>query len=324
MNRNLLSFTTIPDNFQKELFGKISRILKNNESLQLYGAPGSGNTLIAKALVQSQSIRNLYFKDDYKFVLLDGNMLLERSSLGLTSLFFNSLVVEGGETLNQTNLQSKIEEAIFDICDTRKLVLVIDHIQDLMSPELEPFFRNLYNIYRKLEPRFNFIFISSGIVDNEFSYFGPTGRLLGINKIKAAPFGKEDSEWFISEKEKQLDTKLNKEEKEKIIALSGGFPRTIKRLVESVAGKYKLSEIEENPGLDPALAMHFDELTSFTDILPNIPILERYFKAKNTLARGENVEGIIFGKRLTKNEEKLLKYFLKNKGGIPSRADGMG
>ena len=36
------------------------------------------------------------------------------------------------------------------------------------------------------------------------------------------------------------------------------------------------------------------------------------------------MEGIIFGKRLTKNEEKLLKYFLKNKGGILSRADGMG
>ncbi len=319
-----MSFTHVPKDFQKELFKNISEKIKKGESVQIFGAPGSGNSLVVKSLVQSVDIRNEYFGKEYSFLLLDANMLLERTSLGLSRLMIMLLSPNGNMIVDSSLLQSEIEERMSDICRTGKLVLIIDHMQELGSQELLPFFINIYGAYRKLEPKFNFIFVFRNKINapGDVKNFGPLGRLITQNILHTPCFDRDDCFWFIEEKVKQTGVTLKDKDKTLIFRLSGGFPRTVKRLVES-AGRRNLNELENDPAIDPAFVGHLEELLDHPEELPEIPILKKYIENISKGDGGELLGGIKFETKLTKNEEKLLKIFLTGEGEIIEREKGI-
>ncbi len=325
MDQNFLSFTRVPKTFQSDLFEKISTVIKKGESVQIFGAPGSGNSLIVKSLIQSADVRNLHFGDSYRFLLLDSNMLLERNSLGLSRLLLTLLSIDENISTDNSVIQTEIERRISEVCNKGKLVLVIDHMQELILPELKPFFTNLYAIFRKLEPKLNFIFVfsKSNVKLGDMQNLGLLGRLITQNSIKTPPFNKNDSYWFIEEKEKQTGLKLNSTQKEKTYMLSGGFPRTLKRLVESVGKGYKLGDLESNPSVDPLLVGHFEELFGCVEYLPDIPLFKVYVENIGKESRGETLGGVHFANKLTRNEEKILKLLLSSKNRIVEREKGI-
>jgi hypothetical protein len=324
MSNDLLNFSKLPTNFQEELFRDVAKILNRGESMQLYGAPGSGNSLIAKVLMQSQEIREKHFEDNMRFLLIDANLLLERSPLGLSRFFFAMLTAGEIQSSDTVNLYSLIEQEIQKICDTKNLVIIIDHMQELSSPELKPFFVNLYNIYRKLEPKLNFIFIFNKKIESNsnLANFGLIGRLITQNIIKVSSFNNSDANWFIEEKEKQLGFTLPTKVKELVIKLSGGYPRTIKRLAESIGRKNNINELTENPSIDSTLNLHLEELTQYHENLPIIPLLEKYLEIRNK-TDGEMFGNVKLLNKLTKNEEKVLIFLIKNKGEIVEREKGI-
>ncbi len=324
MKQNLLSFSEIPSDFQKELFEKIAAIIKKGESVQLYGVSGSGNSLVARSLIQSNEIKKKYFVGGYSFILFDANLLLERTVVGLYRFFLTLFPSNSDLISDPAFIQNKIDEKITGFCERGKLILIIDHMNELCLPELKPFFVNLYGIYRKMEPNLNFIFMfSNTIKDSDLENFGPIKRLIVQNVIKNNGFCKKDGLWFIGEKEKQARIRLTDEEKEKLYELSGGFPRTLKRLVESVGRGLELDKLQSDPAIDPLLVIHLEELLQNKDDLQRIPVLESLVKSKENADRGESLTGLKLIEKLTRNEEILLKLFLKNQGNIVKRADGI-
>ena len=205
------------------------------------------------------------------------------------------------------------------------MVLIIDHADELNFPQLKPFFTNLYFIFRKLEPRLHIIFITSTplIESKGVENFGAIGKLFTQHLVKISLLNKEDSVWFIGEETEKLGKNISKSDTEEIIRLSGGFPRTIKRLTEAVKHGYKLSEICENPKLFLPLSLHLEELAIYTEYMQKVPICKSYFGKLNDKSMEENVGGIKLVSRLTKNEEKLLKILLTRRNEIVTREKGI-
>jgi energy-coupling factor transporter ATP-binding protein EcfA2 len=323
MSFEQLSFSKLPRSLQEKTIKKVAEVIKRGESVQLMGPPGSGNSLIAKLLTQVPDLRKKYFDNsrDYHFALVDGNMLLERNPLNLTRLFFSSLNMGDETSSDNVIVQKAIEESVSGICSKGILVIVIDHVNSLDAKELQPFFTNLLNLYRRFEPNMVFVILSERSFKNadELKNFGQFRRLITQNIIYTLPFNKEDSFWFISEREKQLKKKLITRDKEKIFKLTGGFPRTIKRMVDSLVKGCSLGDLEKNPSIDMALAMHLEELSNYSGNKTDIPILNRFLQNKIEKVAEEKIEGVVFKGRLTKIEEKVIKILLKNENKMVSR-----
>lgn len=318
MSLELLSFTQISENFQGDFIKEISDLLKKGESVQIVGESGSGSSLLAKAISQNVKIRKKYFGDNFYFIRLDGKMLLEQNSLSmlrlLLSQFSNDVV-----TSDQVEIYRQIERKVFEICKLRHLVIILDHLDDINLKSLEAFYSNLYDLHRVFEPKLSFIFICKKEIKSRelLLNFGRLGSQIVQNIILSPRFNKKDSYWFIGEKEKQLKIKLSDVDKNKIFELSGGFPRTIKRLVESVLRGSKISELEANPLIDPSLSHHLSELSNYENF--SIPILEIYKHFNEEDMSSETAGGINFSKRLTKNEMKVLKALTLTKGDVVDR-----
>jgi len=216
--------------------------------------------------------------------------LLERSAGALQNLFLSNSQVE-------------------TICHTKKLVVIVDQLDGLNDPALKPFFENLYSLYRSFEPKISFIFrVTIPLTEvDQLTNFSQLGRLVSQNVIKLPPFTKEEALWFISEKEAFLPQKISDADKNKIYRLSGGYPRTIKRLIEAPSLE----------GFDTALAFHLEELSAYRSVLPTIPVLEAYL-ARNA-KKTDQVGNLNLPQRLTRNEEKVLKVLLAKKGQVIAR-----
>ena len=329
MSFETLSFFEIPVGFQEEVITKITNLIKKGESVQLVGAPGSGNSLIVKALTQSVKIQKKYFGkelNDYLFVRLDGTTLLERKPINLSRLFLSLFIVGKPIPSDEVVLQKMIEQTVSGICLKKKLILIIDHLEEIDFPEFRTFYTNLNQIYRRFEPKFGLIFVTSKELktQGDLENFGSLGRVLVQNFVYTPSFDKNDAFWFIEERDNQVGIRLNGEQKNKIFQLSGGFPRTIKRLLEAVGKGVELSDLEKNPEIDLSLSMHLTELNNYKDLLPDISILERFLENSVSVnGMMERCEGIEIPIRLTRNENKLLKLFLGKKSKIVSREDGI-
>ena len=298
---------------------EIADLISKRESIQLVGVSGLGSSLVVKALSQNVAIQKKHFSaKKYAFLRLDGTMLLERNTLNLSRIFLTTL--NSSEIPNDPiAVYNRIEDEITTLCRDNFLVLIIDHLRELDFENLKPFFLNLYQLYRRFEPKISFIFVTAAPLtsSSDLANFDMLGQLMLQNIIFTPIFNKSDAFWFIDEKLNQIHFKLGISEREKIFKLSGGFPRTIKRLVESVGRGYKLSELELNPSVDSVLAFHLSEMSENRD-LPPIPILEIYLRLKNTRQNSE-VFGEVITKWLTRNEEKVFQYLLANKGKIVER-----
>lgn len=284
--------------------------------------------MIAKALIQVPQIRDNYIdiSSKYYFVSLDGNQLLERTPVNLSRLFLASIKLTENITQDQVKIQEEISNEIKTLTVKGKLIIVFDHIQELNFPELKPFFIFLSNLTRIFAPKIVFIFVttSSLVTPKQLENFGPLSHTITENIVANQLFNKYDALWFISEIEKQLGFKLENSQKEKIISLSGGMPRMIKRLAEFVKRGHNIEELEVNPNCDLTLSLLFSELLEYKNTNQNeIPILSSYLKTK---CRGESKElfkNIMFNKRVTKNEEKVLRTLITNKNKIVSRENGI-
>ena len=329
MSFETLSFFEIPVGFQEEVITKITNLIKKGESVQLVGAPGSGNSLIVKALTQSVKIQKKYFGkelNDHLFVRLDGTTLLERKPINLSRLFLSLFIIGEPIPSDEVVLQKMIEQTVSGICLKKKLILIIDHLEEIDSPEFKMFYTNLNQIFRRFEPKMSLIFVTSKELktQGDLENFGSLGRVLVQNFVYTPPFDKNDAFWFIEERDNQVGIRLNGEQKNKIFQLSGGFPRTIKRLLEAVGKGMELSDLEKNPNIDLSLSMHLTELNNYKDLLPDISILERFLENSVSVnGMMERCEGIEIPIRLTRNENKLLKLFLGKKSKIVSREDGI-
>lgn len=325
MSFETLSFYEIPEDFQKGVITDVIDLVKRGESVRLVGAPGSGNSLIAKALTQSSLIRNKYFgkhANKYILVRLDGTVILERRSLNLSRLLLSLFLNDDNLPNDEILIQNEIDKVIGNICLSKKLVIIIDHIEEINFPEFKSFYTNLNQIYRRYEPKISLIFISPYELktENDLVNFGPLSRVILQNALITPPFNKKDAFWFIKERENQVGGVLSQEDKKMIFDLSGGFPRTIKRLLESVVRGINLKDLGENPILDLPLSIHLSELTKYLDILPDIPILKTYMGDSSFR---ENSMGTEFAGRLTKNEESLFKYFASRRGKLIPRDEGI-
>jgi hypothetical protein len=325
MKKSTLTFSTFPADFQKETIQKISFILKSNQSLQLIAPTGAGNSMIARALIQLPNIRSKYFGEEKRdFIHLDGNLLLERNSYNLSRLLLSILDPGGDISVDPVNVQKQIEEKVIRLCSKSKLVIIIDHLEELDFPELKSFFNNIATLNRIMEPLLQFMFLTKKQLYkiNEMANFGQAANMLTQNFVFTSHFNKNDTNWFIEEKEKQSGLELDKKQKEAIFLLSGGFPRTIKRLVEALGRGKNIDDIKNDPAIDIPLSLQLEELAVCSGLVEDIPILETYLKNKNE-KDGEKFSGFILSRKLTKIEVKILQVLVKNKGDIVDREKGI-
>jgi len=313
-----LSFSSFPKDFQKDILTKISSLLKKGESVQLVGTPGSGTSTIVRLITQVPEISTAYFPKSLNFHLERNSLTLSRLLLSLFGAY---------ESIPQDNvaINQKLTEEIRNICLKGKLVIIIDHIQNLNFPELKPFFTNLSYIYNKFRFEMCFLFVSerSLIQLKDLNNFGYLGRLLTSNIIYNPPLGKKDSKWFLKEIEKFEQLRLNNKEKDRVYELSGGIPRTMRRLVEGLSRGNTLDDLIVNPTLYTSLSIHLEELLDSGDLKNESQILKAYKSFLSRKDNGESLNGIEIGERMTKLEAKLLNFLIDSKGEIVHREKGI-
>jgi energy-coupling factor transporter ATP-binding protein EcfA2 len=321
------SFSSFPEGFRKETLTKISQNLKKGDAVQLVGARGAGTSLLVRLITQAPKARKIFFdtKLGFRFLLLDANLLLERNPLTLSRLLLSLFGTGDDVPEDNVGINRRLLKETEKTCSNGNLVLIIDHVQDLDFPQLMPFFTNLSYIYGRFRPRVKFLFVSEKpfINRSDLENFGDFGKLLTSNVIFIPALNKRDSLFFIEEVEKQMGLALEKKDKEQIFRVSGGFPRTMKRLVEAASKCFSIEEIVANPTLDGALALHLEELSEAGEFLKESFILTAYRKMLSGLSDGEQLKGVRLKCRLTKLEEKLLRLFVSRKGKIISREDGI-
>ena len=326
MNNKPWSFSSFPEDFQNQVFQDIKYAVSKGESLQLVGAPGAGCSTLINLLVQSDKIQNKYFLDlKVNFVVLDASLLLERDPVVLYRLLLSLFGPRSEIPNDNVKLAQLLEDEVGRICKVGKLVVVIDHFQDLDLEELRPFFSGLSYIHSKYRPDLSFIFSTEKPYVNfsDMVNFSGLTKLVSANIVEIPRLNVNDSLWLIKQTEDQESINLNKNTKMRIIELSGGFPRTIKRLVEGMAKGFSLDDLLNNPAIYPALLVHLEELSEYENLVKDIPILSKYKHAGLTQANSETVRGVALAKELTKLEEKLLKHFLSRKNEITDRDSGI-
>lgn len=327
MKKESASFIDIPSTFQASTIAKISKVIKDGGSLQLVGIPGIGSSMIVKLLIQKPEIQKRYFGPKFTFISIDANTLIERKSIDLMRLLMSSLAPTLGPQTpsDEANLNKVIESKLEELCLVRDLVIVIDHLDELNYPEFRLFFTNLYCVFRILQPKIHLISVVNKPISKaeQIENFGPMGRVIIENILRIELLNYEDSYWFTKESERKMGIKLSLVDRKKIIKLSGGFTRTIKRLVESQKYGYKLPHVADNPEIYLPLALHLEELSVHQEVLGKIEILDRFIANRSKSTSGEIVGGLCFATKLTKNEEKLLKIFSSMKGEIVSREVGI-
>src|SRR4030043_901215 len=325
MTHIVWSFTEFPRDFQKDVLKPFSEILKKGESIQLVGAPGAGASTIIRLITQVSKVKDIYFppKLNIQFLVFDADTLLEKSSLTASRIFLSLFGPQEAIPEDNVEINKRLTENIERICSEGRIVLIIDHIQQLNFTEFQPFFANLMNIYRKFRPNVCFVFTSQKKLTRpeDLINFGDFGRILVSNIINLPQLNRNDSFWFMNDMEKKINVSLKEKEKEKIFEVSLGFPRTMKKLVEAVSRGNYIDELKINPRLDLPLSLHLEELIEYSGLI-NIPLLEIY-KNNKELQMGEKISDVLLPKKLTKIEEKLLKFLIKEKEKIIDRDRGI-
>jgi hypothetical protein len=205
------------------------------------------------------------------------------------------------------------------------------------------------SFYFSFRPFLQYIFALEREI-GDYSPFGPLGTHLSENLLFLPPLDEREGLWLLEEYEKAARIRLTEREKKEIISSSGGFMRTIKRLAQVKSAGQNLDEILENPGANPHLQYHFEQLLA--DLAGETPTLKNVIFGRISAADEESLKnlrnlylldnhnqpiqrlffyylGQKFGERfdseqLTANEEKILKYLFEHKGQICSREELMG
>lgn len=319
-------FSKFPYDFQKDFLKEIAKIIASGKSIQIAGAPGAGGSLLLNILDKIPNIKEKYFGTDnkYLFILFDGDSLLELSSVSAARLFLFKLDPESVNAADSEML-TRLEEKINRICNEKRLVLMIDHLNKLNLEVLQRFFANLYTLFRNNEENFSFIFAVDKPLNNDHDLknYGLLFRCITENILKVPQLNRSDSLWFIDKKEKLLGITLQDADKIKIFDLTGGFPRTLRRVVEALGKGIKLAEIEANPEIESNLRDHLAELSGYKSLIGEIPILNTFITNKNRVSNSERIEGISLINKLTRNEEIVLKILIKSRGEIIKRDDAI-
>lgn len=320
------SFSKFPFDFQKDFFKKIAEIIKSGNSVQIAGAPGAGSSLLLNILDQTPNIKEKYFgqNNKYIFVLFDGDRLLDLSPISATRVLLSKLSPEVIDA-NESEILTQLENKINQICKDKKIIVMIDHLHKLNTEILQRFFTNLYTLFRNNEENFSFIFTVDMPLTNDYDLknYSLLSRPITENILTMPPLNRSDSLWFVEEKEKQLGITLQDADKMKIFEMTGGFPRTLRRVVETLGKGIKLTEIEINPGVDANLRDHLNELVEYKQILGKMPILEIYLANKTAISNSEDIEGIQLKTKLTRNEERILRFLHNKMNEIQKRDTGI-
>lgn len=316
----LRSYSKFPPNFQKAFLQKIAEILKSGKSVQITGVPGAGASLLLNILDQTPSVISDYFGNDYIFILFDGDRLLDLTSSSATRILLSKLSPEIN-IVSESEILNEIESKIIKICETKKLILMFDHLDKLNLENLQRFFTNIYTLFRNNEGAITFIFSTDILIKSgsTFDNFGLLSRCITENILTVPPLGYDDSLWFINEKEKQMELSLTDEDKSKIYKLTNGFPRTIKRLIEALGKGFELTTLEAHPESENNLQDHLKDLVRYKDSLNSLPILNTFINNLNEKSSSEKISGITLKTKLTKSEEKILRELTLKKGEIVKR-----
>lgn len=318
------SYSKFPPNFQKTFLKKIAEILKSGKSVQITGIPGAGASLLLNILDQTPNIRNKYFGNEYMFILFDGDRLLDLTPTSASLMLLSKLSPEIN-TISESEILNEIESKIIKICETKKLVLMFDHLNKLNLENLQRFFTNIYTLFRNNEGAITFIFSTDILMTSRSTLenFGLLSRCITENNLTIPPLSCDDSLWFINEKEKQTELSLSKEDKSKIYKLTNGFPRTIKRLIEAMGKGLKLTTLEEHPEIESTLRDHLRDLMKYKDYLQTLPILTTFIANLSEESNSEKIAGITIKTKLTKSEEKVLTELTTKKGELVKRDEAI-
>lgn len=350
MSKKIPSYFPFPANFRVQTVEKIRKILNRGECLQLVGLPGSGKTLFLTDILSKRL-------KDYQVFYLDLNLLTEKSAPAAFNLLVYSLFKETPSLEKSQLAVQKIEDLLkYARSKSQKTVLIFDDFENLKDPAFQPFFQTLKSLHSQNRFLLSLIFaVERQIID--YLLFEPLRIRLSENIIFLPPLSKKDSLFFLTEQAKHSGIKLTSKQQGKIINDSGGFMRTLKRLVHTTA-EGNLNTALQIPLKNIHLTYHFEELlealkperVTLTNLvlgkispadeenlktLKNLYILKqnneftyplffKFLKHKfgQTKTFAETLEEKINLKQpLTRNEYKTLKFLLRNKGLVCARED---
>lgn len=342
-----------PPNFREEVLRQIFVILKRGESLQLIGLPGFGKTNLLNSIILSKPVIEYHLLSEaekFYFLYFDCNLISEKSTPGVLN-YFSSRFTE-----NHQNFGVFLD----NLCLTRKVVVILDSFENLIDSKFNDLYKILTGIYNQHRFSLSFIFsVNREITSPEkIQFFNKMAFLISENLVFLPPLSKKDSLLFTNLYEKQAGIKISPDDKNKIVELSGGIMRTIKRLVKALATSFSLKELSENPAIDFHLAYPFEEILESLkpeqETLKNIisakrlskedkinlqkleklyiidknqnfisPLFEVFLKHKYSQkeAYTENLERFQLEARLTANEYKILKLLTENPEKIYSREE---
>lgn len=189
-----------------------------------------------------------------------------------------------------------------NISTDKPLTIILDHAENFPD---QLYFKSVREAARD---KITFAFAISGSTIPS----GPLESVLLENIIYLEPLTARDAKVFLEKTEELYQEKLSVDQKQKILELSGGVPRLIKRLC-------KLFMEGLDPKTDLKLQKDVEEIAKFlrnnSNVKWTVPMLD------NATTLGETVNNVQFSETLSKQEHFLAKLLIEKAGQLVTREE---
>jgi hypothetical protein len=266
MKTDVTPFTRFPPDWRRQTVTRILEAANRGENLQLIGLPGSGRTVILSSLISSPQVLKHHLQENqknFRFVYLNFGLVPEKSPVSLLAFLLTHLLQDAKPEIDPHRLIISLDRIIRQlVSENRKLIFILDSFDHLDGLKLDQFFQTLRGWRDFKRDQIVFVFV----VDREITRpeqlksFGQLAPLLVENLYYLPPLTPKESRWFLSQQESLAGRKFNRSQQEKMIKLSGGFMRTLKRLAQALNSGQKLADLQKNPEINVHLDYHCQQL----------------------------------------------------------------
>jgi len=249
-----------PDDTRFPEIEKILQFVKEGNSCQLIGVPGSGRSNVLGLLSYNRYVRLKHLGENQKwfhFVLLNFSEIRNKPLLEVTKFIFLGLL----DSLKERQMNSeyetvnKIFKEVIKMNDTLVLfqglkktidflaiekeltiVLLFDRFEEYVPALTTDFFANLRVLRNRAKYRFSVVFATSRPVEDilEPTFFADFYEFMAGKIVYMTIYDKPGLDFRISYLEKITGKKIDKKMLNKIMALTGGHGNLTRHCLEAV------------------------------------------------------------------------------------------
>lgn len=226
---------SFPVTYREAHVGQVMRALYRLRSITIHGLAGMGKSNVVRFVVSHEEAQHRYLKEraaDYVCILVDCVGLPDASEASILSEIAVQLAQEGitvsPQLQTSQDARQVLRQQILSMPADKHLVLILDDF-DEAAAGLNSTFYNFLAHLRNARPRGNLMVF--------FATRRPLGSLYGLQELMddscfVGPLSREDALGSIRRDEARLGGVFSSQQREALIAVTGGHPGFLKNACE--------------------------------------------------------------------------------------------